>query len=453
MPEETTTEKMEKSHLATLVEAGRILNSSLDPAQVIQLALDQVVDFLSAERGFILLIEDGTNQVWAMAGHNIDTHLIQSALSPDSEEPNRAEVSRSIINHVLRYRESIFSVNAMADPRFADRTSVQLSQLRSVMCVPLIAHGRNNGILYMDNRAREGIFDEAHLYILNAFAIQSAIAIENARLYANLRQSMEEKLHLSEELNEQQRERMALQEANRLKSEFVDMVSHELRNPLTTIRGYVQTMLNDNGAIAEDLRKEFYETIEAESDRMLNLINQMLDVSRLESGRALTLNRQPIQIKPLLEKLARSARYSPAWTPKHQLELVCPNDLPDILADGEKLQQILTNLLSNAVKYSPNGGKIQLSAGLNNGSLNLHVKDEGVGIGEEACQKLFNRFERLEREDINNISGTGLGLYLVKQLVDLHGGTVAVSSQINKGSTFSVCLPLSPKETAESSNR
>src|SRR5205823_2800398 len=186
---------------------------------------------------------------------------------------------------------------------------------------------------------------------------QAAVAIENARLYENLRKSMEERLRLQQEVSEKETQRLALEEANRLKSDFIGFISHELRNPLTTIRGYVQTLASDS-EVEDNIRFEFYETIEAESDRMLGMINELLDSSRLEANRPLTLNARPIQLKPMLERLARSQRFYKFWTDAHELDLKVSPDFPEIEADEDKIHQIVANLLSNAIKYSPDGGLV-----------------------------------------------------------------------------------------------
>jgi signal transduction histidine kinase len=176
------------------------------------------------------------------------------------------------------------------------------------------------------------------------------------------------------------------------------------------------------------------------------MINELLDVSRLEAGRALTLAVSTVELRPLLEKLARRHRFHKFFTARHQLVTDVAPDLPETIeADENKLNQILSNLLSNALKYSPEGGTVTLAArpdGPNH--ILLQVRDNGIGMTEEQCARLFRQYERVERDEIKNIPGTGLGLYLVKHLVDLHGGEIACESAPGKGSVFSVRLPLRP---------
>lgn len=431
----------EDSHdyLAKLLQLGQLLNSSLETKQVLDTAIEQVTTFVGAERGFILLVDTDTGKVWGQAVRNIERDLLVETLS-DFPPTNRAEISRTLVEQVLSTKQPVISHNAMEDPRFSGRRSVQLSNLRSVLCVPLIAQARLLGVIYLDNRVKTGLFNERHLSMLAAFANQASVALENARLYNNLRSSMEEQLTLQDELHNQEKQRLALEEASRLKSDFIGFVAHELRNPLTTIRGTVQTMLADTEhTLDPEIVQEFHEAIEADADRLLDMINELLDVSRLEAGRPLTLALKSFDIRPLLEKLVRRHRFYKYFTSRHRLELDLSPDLPDVIeADEDKLNQIVSNLLSNAIKYSPEGGEVRLAAKpIDADTIEIRITDEGVGMSDEQRARLFRQYERIERPDIKKIPGTGLGLYLVKSLVELHGGTIrAEARQEGRGSAF-----------------
>ena len=432
---------VETNYLRSLLHLGQILNVSLDLEQVLHIAITQVVQFVKAERGFILLVDEGTNRVSGKAAHGMDLLELETLLS-GRDGKNRPQVSRTIVEEALRDRRSVLSINAMEDPRYQAHTSVQLANVRSVLCVPLIAQGQTLGIVYLDNRIKVANFNEHDAEMLTAFANQAAVAIQNARLYDNLRKSMEERLRLQQEVAEKETQRLALEEANRLKSDFIGYISHELRNPLTTIRGYVQTLAADSDHTIElETQAEFYETIEAEADRMLNLINELLDSSRLEAHRPVTLNARNIDIAPVLNKLARAQRFYSSWTPEHRMITDIAPDLPLIEADEDKVMQIVSNLLSNATKYSPSGGEIILSARRGHEGVEIVVHDHGVGLTDEQQDMLFGQFERLEREDIEKIGGTGLGLYLTRHLVELHGGTIRCESARGEGSAFTVFLP------------
>lgn len=431
-------------YLATLLTLGQLLNSTLELKQVLETAIEQVINFVGAERGFILLVDVETGRVWGEALRQIEKQALEDTLS-GRDETNKAEISRTLVESVLDTRESVLTHNAMEDPRFANRQSVQLANLRSVMCVPLMAQSHLLGVLYLDNRVKSGMFTDRHLSMLTAFANQASVAIENARLYDNLLRSLEERLKLQDDLHRQATQRLALEEAGRLKSDFIGFVAHELRNPLTTIRGYVQTMMNDAEAtLTNEEKAEFYEAIEADSDRLLEMINELLDVSRLEAGRPLSLSLTTFDVCQLVQKQLRRHRFYKFATDEHQIV----HDLSELKsmqleADEEKINQIIANLLSNAYKYSPQGGLINVNVALEgeHGIL-ISVKDSGVGMSQEQIARLFHQYERIDRLDIANIPGTGLGLYLVKNLVELHGGWIDCTSESGQGAQFTVHLPL-----------
>ncbi len=434
-----TSAENSKDYIGTLLQLGQTLNSSLDLSQVLHTAINQVVQFVNAERGFIILVEEGSRRVWGKATHGMDPLELESALS-SREKSNQPEISRTIVDQALLEREHILSMNAMEDSRFAKHTSVRLANLRSVLCVPLIAQGKVLGVVYLDNRVKDGVFHDEQLEMLTAFANQAAVAIQNARLYDNLKKSVEDRLRLQSELLEKETQRLALEEANRLKSDYIGFVTHELRNPLTTIRGFIQTLETDE-TLERSEQLEFYETIEAECDRMLEMINELLDSSRLEAGRPITLNARMIDLTPLLERICRFQRFYRFWTPAHNLKLEIEPGLPAIEADEDKLHQILSNLLSNAIKYSPDGGDILVKAYTVENGVNIEVRDHGIGMTQEQVSRLFTPYERNEREEIRTIPGTGLGLFLTRHLVDLHGGTISCQSEAGRGSLFSLYLP------------
>ena len=440
----------QSDYLSALLKLSQTLNSSLELRQVLDTAMSQVVAFVGAERGFIMLVDPETGRVWGEALHNIERQALEATLS-GKDGYIRAEISRSLVERVLDNRESILSTNAMEDPRFAGQQSVQLSHLRAVMGVPLIAQKRTLGVIYLDSRVQSNLFTERHVAMLEAFAAQAAIAIENARLYDDLRRSMDERLRLQDELHRQETRRLALEEAGRLKSEFVGFVAHELRNPLTAVQGFAQTLLQDTDeTLTREERREFCEAIEDDSARLLDMIDEMLDIARLESGRPLTLNLKSVHLRSLLERLVKRHRFSRYFTASHVLVLNADPALPEhVTADESKLSQVITNLLTNATKYSPNGGQILISAGpLPAGGYTISCSDTGVGMSPDQVVQLFRKYERMERSTIKNIPGTGLGLFLAKHLVDLHGGTITCRSVEGAGSTFTLTLPSAPPEEA-----
>jgi signal transduction histidine kinase len=227
----------------------------------------------------------------------------------------------------------------------------------------------------------------------------------------------------------------ALEELNRLKSEFISIASHELRTPMTTIMGFSELLLEHD--TPPETRQRWIAFINKESCQLSALIDDMLDVSRIETGRVVLRPRPvdlPAAVDEVLAQLAASA-------PSHTLSTDLAPAAGNLIADPEKLRQILTNLVSNAIKYSPNGGRVGVTARLDGDRVNLAVSDEGVGIPPGYRERIFDRFQRVESAETRGIRGTGLGLYIVRHLVELHGGTIEVESEPGQGSTFRVSLP------------
>jgi two-component system phosphate regulon sensor histidine kinase PhoR len=231
-----------------------------------------------------------------------------------------------------------------------------------------------------------------------------------------------------------------LRGVERMKSEFVSTVSHELRTPLTSIKGFIRTLLDDiDGYYDRETQMEFYRIIDTECDRLVRLINDLLNLSRIESGRALDLVLGEVDLRELISRVVDSQR---AYTDRHRFEVIIPADLPKLIADRDKIDQVLTNLLSNAVKYSPDGGRVVVSArDLGDGKVSVSVADQGIGIPDDQIGRLFTRFHRVDSGDSRKQYGTGIGLYLVKHLIEAHRGEVSVASRVGEGSTFTFVLP------------
>lgn len=233
-----------------------------------------------------------------------------------------------------------------------------------------------------------------------------------------------------------------LRNVERMKSEFVSTVSHELRTPLTPIQGFINTLLDDpTGEIYDQpTRMEFYGIIAEECGRLKRMIDDLLDASRIDAGRTLQLNYGDVDVMAQVE---RCIRFQVKASSRHSLTFSAPDTLAPIHADRDRFTQILTNLLSNAIKYSPEGGTVAVDVADEGDKIRVAVSDQGMGIATENIEKLFKRFYRVPGE-AQRVGGTGLGLFLVKNLVEAHGGVIWVDSALGKGSTFSFTLPKVP---------
>lgn len=229
----------------------------------------------------------------------------------------------------------------------------------------------------------------------------------------------------------------------RMKSSFVAMASHELRTPLTAIKGFSSTLLEglDAELYTKEDQREFLGIVTSECDRLRRLIDDLLNTSRIEAGESLKPNYTDVQITELLEKVMKVQQQS---TQKHTIKLAIENRLPEhMVGDQDKLDQALTNLLNNAIKYAPDGGDVTIHARFEDGNtLLVGVEDQGLGIPKDHLTKVFERFHRVNNEDNRKIYGTGLGLFLVKHLIEeVHFGKIWVESEVGKGSTFWFRIP------------
>jgi PAS domain S-box-containing protein len=226
---------------------------------------------------------------------------------------------------------------------------------------------------------------------------------------------------------------------DRMKSSFVAMASHELRTPLTAIKGFVSTLLMDDGFELEE-RREFYQIIDHECDRLTRLINDLLNTARIEANESLRPTYGMVAVRDLVEKSVVIQKQASA---RHNVYAKIEGEMPEIIGDEDKLDQVLTNLLNNAIKYSPAGGDVIVHAKVEGDHVLIGVEDQGMGIPADHLAKVFEKFHRVHNEDNRKIYGTGLGLFLVKHLVEqVHMGQIWAESEVGKGSTFWFRIPI-----------
>lgn len=247
---------------------------------------------------------------------------------------------------------------------------------------------------------------------------------------------LSEERRQQEQLIEARSQVQAFQQSEAIKSELISIVSHELRTPLTALQGFSELLLTRGPSEAERLL--WIKTINEEAQRLADILDDLLHVSRIETG-TIHLQPHPVRLEEVVHQTI--SRFS-GQTHAHQF--VVSSDDPDltVLADRGRLVQILDNLISNAVKYSPAGGKVRVHLNQTRAQASVSVTDHGLGIPAEHLPKLFTRFHRVDTPDRSAIRGTGLGLYITKELVALHGGAISVESKEGRGSTFTFTMPL-----------
>jgi signal transduction histidine kinase len=236
-------------------------------------------------------------------------------------------------------------------------------------------------------------------------------------------------------------------ELEQIKSQLLSTVSHELRTPLASIKGFATTLLRRDVEWDEDSRREFLSIIDEESDRLSELIGNLLDMSRIEAGE-LPVEPEPTDLQPIIRDTAAEFQM---MTGDHRIEVDLPQDLPLVMADPRRARQVLRNLVENAVKYSPGGGEIRIEARPQQGELHVSVGDTGIGIDADQLDRIFDRFYQVDSASTRKVGGSGLGLAISKAIIEAHGGAIWVDSQPGVGSTFHVTLPLASSRAAAGS--
>jgi len=235
-------------------------------------------------------------------------------------------------------------------------------------------------------------------------------------------------------------------EVDRMKSEFVSIVSHELRTPMTAIKGYLELILVGGSSYDAQTQRTFLEVVKANADRLGDMVDELLDVSRIEAGRV-QMRFQSVSMHRIIHEVA--AMLQKALDKKGvELRLDVPADLPDVLADPSRVTQIVTNLMSNALKYTFEGF-VDVTAHVAGDYVQIDIKDTGIGMTEEDQAKLFTRFFRASTARTSDIPGTGLGLSITRSLIEMHSGKIWLKSAVGQGSTFSFTIPILPASLAQ----
>ncbi len=230
-----------------------------------------------------------------------------------------------------------------------------------------------------------------------------------------------------------------LRQLDDLKSEFVSNVSHELRTPLSIIKSYTEVLLGQVDADDHETQRQFLTIVDQETDHLTGLVSDLLDISRIESGRY-EMELAPVSLSELIASVVKKFEKT---LNTHEIRFDVPSDLPTVMADTEKIVQVFTNLIENAVKFSPDGGVIAISGSTEEGMIACRIADHGIGIATDDLSRIFEKFFRADNSGKYEIPGTGLGLPIVKYIIESHNGEIAVESEPGIGSTFTVILPIS----------
>jgi signal transduction histidine kinase len=405
--------------LKALGEVGQAVSSTLDLHTVLSTIVGRAVQLSGTDCGIIYEYDEPTQEFHLRANYQMEEELVNAyratPLRIGQGATGRAAETRVPVQITDLRHEHELATSAM-------RPILSRLGYQSLLAVPLLFEQKIMGALTIYRR-EIGTFAPEVVNLLRTFATQSVLAIQNARLFR--------------EIEDKSRQ---IEAANRHKSEFLANMSHELRTPLNAIIGFSEVLGEKLFGELNEKQAEYTEDILSSGRHLLSLINEILDLSKVEAGR-MELELATFDL-PLAIDNARTFVRERATTHGITLDVSIDEGLGDFVGDERKIKQILLNLLSNAVKFTPEGGRIGINARRRNGSVEISVTDTGIGIALEDQPRIFEEFRQVGGDYAHKKEGTGLGLTLAKKFVELHGGKIWVESEAGKGSTFIFTLPI-----------
>lgn len=411
-----------------LADAGAFFASNIDPAWVTQAIVERVAEVLGDWSAVI--IRRGDRDLSVASLYHRDMASLGLAWSYIYRQP--LVVGEGIIGQVVStgFPSLTTNVRTIADATNPGTYHPSPMKLASLLILPLRTRREVIGALIIAANDPDRAMTDEKLPLAELLTERASLAIENARLYT-----------------EQVEARHKLEDLSRLKDEFLSIASHELRTPVTSIKGYTQlakTLIKEGDL---DTSEEYLDIALDQIDRMSRLILELLDVSRIETGR-LEIRREPIPWSNFVRDAVH--RHHTAVSDR-RFHISIPDDYKFVHGDRDRLEQVLGNLLENAVKYSPDGSDITVTVDDRVDSLVTAVCDRGIGIPADELAQVFERFHRGRHVSSTNYGGLGLGLYITKQIIERHGGTIWVESKEGHGTTFFFSLPASeePAKTAD----
>jgi signal transduction histidine kinase len=403
LTDQELTERVEE--LQVMGRIVRELNASLEVDRAMRTTLEWAMRRSNAEAGLIGMIEGDHLRLIAQQGYD-------DVLAPD-------ETGLPLLLPALKSAIEKGQPNQVS--LIGNGSKGILPTAHTQIIVPIRREAQVIGLLLLESNSDS----QGNLTFLNQLSDSAAIAIANAQLYDEV------------------------QRANLAKSEFVSFVAHELKNPMTSIKGYTELLAAGSVGQINEMQTNFLSTIRSNVERMSALVSDLNDNAKIEAGR-LRLDFKPAEVKEIVDDVLRSTRRQ-VEDKRQTVEVLLPSQLPQVWADRLRVGQVLTNLINNAYKYTPEGGKIQIGAEATTNQwdpegakhvVHLWVQDNGIGISFEDQAKIFQKFFRSDDLKAREAPGTGLGLNITKSLVEMQGGRIWFDSEFRKGTTFHFTVPV-----------
>ncbi len=426
--------------LNALQKTSRLISTTLDEDEIFQRLGRPLMTELGFERYLILMLDaNKTFKTQAEYGFTKEVvDVVYKYLDKDAD-----------ITAGLKEGQTFSSISS------AKQIKIKINQIFDVehfILAPIVSQNGFLGILFVGNRANSTPVTEGDEELLSILANQIGQSVENARLFEQVYKSQQ---GLESKVQERTRQLAKaledMQAISKKKSEFISAVSHELRTPLTSVKGYASILITGKVGEVPPKVKERLEKINKHSDKLVQMVNDLLDIARIESGRA-QMNFEEHSITPMVENVCDLL--APQIKSKDiNLTTAIESDLPKLWVDSSQFERVFINLIGNASKFTPKDGTVTVSAKKEGDGILFSVSDTGIGISDEDQAKLFDEFFRVDNELNKSVKGTGLGLALAKKIVDAHKGRIWIKSKLNEGTTFFFLIPFLSKEELEQSQK
>ncbi|MBI5721951.1 MAG: AAA family ATPase [Burkholderiales bacterium] len=428
-------EDFERLDLASVLKAAQAIAAEQEMDGLLARLLHIAIENAGAERGALVL----------EGGHEPVVHSYEAGgAAPLAEALETSQrVPRSIVNFVRRTGETVVLSRAEGHEAHADDDYVRRHAPRSLACLPVRRLARAVGVLYVEHRRAAGVFTSARLATLQALATQAAISLENARLVAGLRDEVAERRQAQDDLASAMAEVERLKddleaENSYLRRDLIANVSHDLRTPLVSLRGYLEVMATKGDALPPSQRRQYLGVALRQSERLATLIDELFELAKLDF-KGMTLDRERFSFAELAIDVVQKFQLT-AEGLRVQLAVDVPARLPAVDADLGLVERVLENLIGNALKHTPAGGRVDVRAAARGGFVVAEVCDSGRGIAAADLPHIFDRFYRGGSADGGN--GAGLGLAIARRIVELHGCEIAAASVPGEGTRLWFTLPV-----------
>ncbi|MFQ5435800.1 MAG: GAF domain-containing protein, partial [Anaerolineae bacterium] len=404
--------------MAALVDMAKQVTGNLKLRSVLQTTVQTIKGLLGSRASTITMLSENATELVVVAAAGADPKAVDKA---------RMKLGEGVSGQVVRTAERVYIRDAHSEPDFLFFDEV----VRSLLVVPLIIRDRAIGTMTVDS-AQPNAFSESDIQLMTIAAAQVSVAIANARLFEELEERAAELAAAYEELKE----------SDRLKDELVQNVSHELRTPLTFVKGYVDLLMEGEMGLVTPRQQEALLIVAEKTDEITRLIEDIITLQRIDSGN--------LQLENVsLGEIVRTAVASHSLVvDKKGMRIVSemPADIVDsVMIDKQRINQVLDNIIGNALKFSPDGGVITVTLFEENEMVGVAVSDQGIGVPQDKRERIFERFYQIDGSARRRFGGTGVGLAIVKRIVDAHQGRIWVESEVGEGSTFFITLPKAAK--------